>query len=76
MIVDANAIPLVQSVLERFQEDTSIRSRGEIQLTALAVPLPEATQDVNISIGEGWPVSPQIKGALKSLPGVVLVEDI
>ncbi|NNJ69181.1 MAG: hypothetical protein HKP54_14225, partial [Boseongicola sp.] len=45
-------------------------------LTALAVPLPDAVQDVTVSIGDGWPVSPQIKGALKSLPGVVLIEDI
>ena len=75
MIDDEGAVPMIQSVLERYKNDTSIRSRGEILLTALAVPINNTTQDVEISIGEGWPVSPQIKGALKSLPGVVLVED-
>ena len=76
MIDDEDAVGMVQSVLERFRDDPSIRTRGEILLTALAVPLADAAQDVSVSIGEGWPVSPQIKGALKSLPGVVLVEDM
>ncbi|NNJ68326.1 MAG: DNA polymerase III subunit alpha, partial [Boseongicola sp.] len=71
MIDDEGAVPMVQSVLERFKDDQSIRTRGEVCLTALAVPLPDAVQDVTVSIGDGWPVSPQIKGALKSLPGVV-----
>ncbi|MBT8459898.1 MAG: DNA polymerase III subunit alpha [Boseongicola sp.] len=76
MIDDEGAVQMVQSVLERFKDDQSIRTRGEILLTALSVPLPDAPQDVSVSIGNGWPVSPQIKGALKSLPGVVLIEDI
>ena len=75
MIDDAGAVPMIQSVLERYKGDKSIRARGEVLLTALAVPLNDTTQDVAVSIGEDWPVSPQIKGALKSLPGVVLVED-
>ena len=75
MIDDEGAVPMIQSVLERYKDDKSIRTRGEVLLTALAVPLNDTTQDVAVSIGEGWPVSPQIKGALKSLPGVVLVED-
>ncbi len=75
MIDDAGVVPMIQSVLERYKADKSIRARGEVLLTALAVPLNDTTQDVAVSIGEGWPVSPQIKGALKSLPGVVLVED-
>ena len=75
MIDDAGVVPMIQSVLERYKGDKSIRARGEVLLTALAVPLNDTTQDVAVSIGEDWPVSPQIKGALKSLPGVVLVED-
>ena len=76
MIDDEDAVGMVQSVLEPFRDDPSIRTRGELLLTALAVPLADAAQDVSVSIGEGWPVSPKIKGALKSLPGVVLVEDM
>ena len=61
--------------MERFREDASIKTKGPIVLTALSQPLPNASQDVPVSIGDGWPVSPQIKGAIKSLPGVVLVTD-
>ena len=75
MIDDLDAVSVVQSVLQRFRDDGSVKSKGPITLTALAVPLPDAVQDVPVHIGDGWPVSPQIKGALKSLPGVVLVED-
>ncbi|MEM9971210.1 MAG: DNA polymerase III subunit alpha, partial [Pseudomonadota bacterium] len=75
MIDDAEAVTTIHSVLQRFREDASIRTKGEIVITALARDLPDASQDVPVSIGDGWPVSPQIKGALKSLPGVVLVED-
>jgi len=75
MIDDVQAVPLIQSVLERFRTDGSVRTKGEVCVTALAVPLHDAPQDVPVPIGDGWPVSPKIKGALKSLPGVVLVED-
>jgi DNA polymerase-3 subunit alpha len=75
MIDDLEAVPVIRSVLERFREDGSVKTRGPILVTALSVPLPDAVQDVPVHIGDGWPVSPQIKGALKSLPGVVLVED-
>ena len=68
-------MPVIQSVLQRYRDDGSVKTKGPIVLTALNVPLPDAVQDVPVSIGDGWPVSPQIKGALKSLPGVVLVED-
>ena len=75
LIDDVEAVPYIQSVLQRFRDDGSVKSKGPIVLTALNVSLPDAVQDVPVSIGDGWPVSPQIKGALKSLPGVVLVED-
>ena len=75
MIDELEAVSMIQSVLERFRDDGSIKSKGPIKITALDVALPDAPQDVPIHIGDAWPVSPQIKGALKSLPGVVLVED-
>ncbi len=76
MIDTPDAAVLIQSVLGRFREDGSIRARGPVRITALAVPLGGAPQDVPVDIGDGWPVSPQIKGALKSLPGVVAVEEL
>ena len=77
MIDVPDAAEIIHSVLARFRDDGSVKSKGPVRITALSVPLPdEATQDVPIDIGDGWPVSPQIKGALKSLPGVVAVEDL
>ncbi len=78
IMIDApDAATTIQSVLARFRDDGSIKTTGPVRITALAVPLPgDASQDVPVDVGEGWPVSPQIKGALKSLPGVVEVEDL
>ena len=76
MIDDLAAISTIQSLLDRFCSDGSVKSKGPIRITALSVDLGGAVQDVPVEIGDGWPVSPQIKGALKSLPGVVMVEEI
>jgi DNA polymerase-3 subunit alpha len=42
----------------------------------MAPDFPEGAAEVEALVGEGLPVSPQIKGALKSLPGVVTVEEV
>ena len=78
VLIDApEAVASIASVLTRFKDDRSIKGRGPVRITAFSVPLPDgATQDVPVDIGEDWPVSPQIKGALKSLPGVLAVEDL
>jgi hypothetical protein len=31
--------------------------------------------DIDIALGDGWPMNPQIKSALRSLQGVVAVEE-
>ncbi len=76
MVDDADAGVLIHSVLDRFREDGAIKSKGPIRVTVLSVPLGGVPQDVPLELGDGWPVSPQIKGALKSLPGVVTVEEM
>ena len=75
MVDGAEAGQMIHSVLDRFKEDGAIKTKGPVTVTVLSVPLSGALQDVPIELGEGWPVSPQIKGALKSLPGVVAVEE-
>jgi DNA polymerase-3 subunit alpha len=42
----------------------------------MAPDFPENIAEVDALLGENLPVSPQIKGALKSLPGVVTVEEV
>ena len=48
-------------------------AHGFLSLCLIASDLPG---EIEIDLGTGFPVSPQIKGALKSLPGVVSVEDM
>ncbi|MCY4303193.1 MAG: DNA polymerase III subunit alpha [Aestuariivita sp.] len=48
-------------------------ARGFLSLCLIAPDLPG---EVEVDLGADFPVNPEIKGALKSLPGVVSVEDI
>ena len=66
------AAATVASVLERARADTKTRAMGPILLTCKAGDLGEA----DIELPGDFPVTPQIKGALKSLPGVVTVEEL
>ncbi|SFP88671.1 DNA polymerase III subunit alpha [Tranquillimonas alkanivorans] len=68
------AIAAVASLLERAMADQKTsRTRGPVNLCLMHPDLPG---EVELELGDGFPVSPQIKGAIKSLGGVVMVEDI
>ncbi|WP_127903077.1 DNA polymerase III subunit alpha [Solirhodobacter olei] len=63
----------VASILARFAEDrAAARLRGPITFCVAD----EQGREIDIAAGDGFPVSPQIKGALKHVAGVVLVEDL
>ena len=49
------------------------KSRGSVALCLMAADLPG---EVHLELEGDFPVNPQIKSALKSLGGVVTVEDI
>ena len=66
------AVDHVQSLLERVRQDTQARSKASITLCLMT---PEGGE-IDLDLGEPFPVTPQIRSALKSLPGVVAVEDI
>ncbi|MDH5797604.1 MAG: DNA polymerase III subunit alpha [Paracoccaceae bacterium] len=70
-IDDTGAVMTVKSLLDRMA--TGRRARGPV---LFCVPIPQTGEEVEIEAGADYPLTPQIKGALKSLPGVVLVEDI
>jgi DNA polymerase III subunit alpha len=72
IINEAEAATSMQTVLEGAKDSTDRRARGPINLLLMHPDLPG---EVEIALGEGFPVTPQIKGALKSLPGVVAVEE-
>ena len=74
VFVDApTAIPTVSSLLERAQAEAKVRARGPVSFCLIAPDLPG---EVEIALAQDYPVTPQIKGAIKSLGGVVTVEDI
>ncbi len=70
---DPAAINVVSSLLERAAKDAKMRARGPVNLCLMH---PELPGEVEIDLGQEFPVSPQIKGAIKSLDGVVIVEEI
>jgi DNA polymerase-3 subunit alpha len=65
------AVASVAALLARMGEGT--RSRGPI---TFCVADPETGREIDITAGPDFPVTPQIKGALKAIQGVVMVEDL
>jgi DNA polymerase-3 subunit alpha len=68
------AIEPVATVLrEAVPRHPAGRLRGPISFCLLDDSLPG---EVDMELGQEFPVTPQIKGALKSLEGVLMVEDL
>ena len=73
IFVDApSAIPSVAKVLSNASETVKNANPGPIVFCLLNESLPG---EVEVNSGQEFPVNPQIKGAIKSLAGVVLVEE-
>jgi DNA polymerase-3 subunit alpha len=64
------AFPAISSVLD--QANSQSGTKGPVFLCLLN---PELPGEVELDVGQDFVVNPQIKGALKSLPGVLEVED-
>ncbi|MFT6025310.1 MAG: DNA polymerase-3 subunit alpha [Ascidiaceihabitans sp.] len=71
-VEDASAIASVASVLAGAVTAAKSAGRGPVQLCLMDAGLPG---EVEIDLGQDFPVNPQIKGAIKSLMGVLEVED-
>lgn len=69
---DASAIPAVANVLQGAAQTVKSGGRGPIHFCLLDPSLPG---EVELETGMEFPVNPQIKGAIKSLGGVVTVEE-
>ncbi len=72
-VEDDAVIGSIASVLERSGQDKSIRARGPVSLCLMN---PELPGEVEVSLGDAFAVNPKVKGAIKSLGGVVMVEEI
>jgi DNA polymerase-3 subunit alpha len=70
---DVAAISTVATVLEDAKSAARNASPGAVYLYLQAPGLPG---DVEMDLGQPFPINPQIKGAIKSLEGVMEVEEI
>ena len=68
-----DAVASVAALLTRMLEEAKVRSRGPI---SFCVTDPDRGAEYEISAGRDFPVNPQIKGALRALRGVVMVEEV
>ena len=67
------AVSSVANLLERMKTESKTKGRAPVHLCLMAPDLPG---EVEVILPDPFPVSPQIKGALKSLPGVSMVEEV
>ncbi len=66
-------LPTVASVLADAVSAAKGAAKGPIQLCLMDPGLPG---DVEMDLGQDFPINPQIKGAIKSLDGVLSVEEV
>ncbi|MBV2358798.1 DNA polymerase III subunit alpha [Thalassococcus sp. CAU 1522] len=66
------AVPNLASVLGRAAEQMPRTARGPVRLCLSDAGLPG---EVEIDLHQEFPVTPEIRGAIKSLPGVMAVEE-
>ncbi|NSX55101.1 DNA polymerase III subunit alpha [Parasulfitobacter algicola] len=70
---DALAIQSVATVLTDAAQTLKTGSKGQISFCLMDPDLPG---EVDVALNKEFPVNPQIKGAIKSLDGVIMVEDL
>ena len=72
-VEEAVAIAAVAEVLERAAGDIKRAAKGPVQLCLMDAGLPG---EVEIDLERDFPITPEIKGAIKSLGGVMAVEEL
>ena len=73
LVEDAAVIQSVANILEGARQSARNAGRGPVSFCLMHPDLPG---EVDIEVGEDYPVSPQIKGAIKALGGVLDVEEV
>jgi DNA polymerase-3 subunit alpha len=67
-----DALETIAGILDKAGRDAGRVARGPVYLCLMHAGLPG---EVELDLGDNFPVNPQIKGALRSLNGVIEVED-
>jgi DNA polymerase III subunit alpha len=70
---DAEAVVTVANVLEAAAKAARSASKGPVQLCLMHSELPG---EVEMDLGQDFAINPEIKGAIKSLAGVMMVEEL
>jgi DNA polymerase-3 subunit alpha len=68
----AEAAASVAALFERLKGDGG-RNRGAV---TICVPDPDSGAEVDIALPQVWPVTPQVRGALRAIQGVRAVEEL
>ena len=70
---DVGAVGLVATVLEEATKAARGTAKGPVTLCLMDPTLP---WEVDVDLGQEYAINPQVKGAVKSLDGVVMVEEL
>ncbi len=73
LIEDAQAISPVATVLDGAAQSVKAAGRGPVHFCLMDPGLPG---EVEIDTGREYPLTPQVRSAIKSLPGVMAVEEV
>ena len=72
-VEDRGAVETLRALLARIAREGAPRGRGPMHLCLLGDDLPG---EVELRLPDLYPVNPQVKGALRSVPGVAMVEEV
>jgi DNA polymerase-3 subunit alpha len=72
-VEEVSAVAIVADLLEQAKTTAKGLRPGAVSLCLMDPSLPG---EVDVDLGQTFPLNPQIKGALKSLPGVMNVEEV
>jgi DNA polymerase-3 subunit alpha len=72
-LTGAEALPSVAALLDRIRHDSNRKTLAEVRL---CIADRDSGREIDIALPQPYPVSPQVKGALKVVQGVAMVEDL
>ncbi len=72
-VENEGAVASVAALLARMVEEAKIRTRGPV---SFCIADRATGEEVVVAAGQDFPVNPQIKGAIKAMGGVALIEEV
>ena len=69
----AGAVASVAALLDRLRDGANRKALAEVRL---CIADRDSGQEIDIALPQSYPVTPQVKGALKAVQGVALVEEL